>query len=74
MSHDWMRSTYYVRPLHPTLKYLMWDFDSLSKEQEEYYINAKFSMMKTSPTLNVSEISSRQTYYKLLIYFRFKMK
>lgn len=51
----WMRSTYYVRSLHPTLKHLMWDYGSLDKNQERDYINEKMTMVnKEMPKLEVS--------------------
>ena len=40
-----MRGTYYVRSLHPTLKFLMWDYGSLDEHQERDYINAKMKML-----------------------------
>lgn len=41
----WVRSTYYVRPLHPTLKCLMWDYGALNQHQERDYVNAKMKMI-----------------------------
>ena len=41
----WMRGSYYVRRLHPTLHFLMWDYGSLSKHQERDYISAKMKML-----------------------------
>ena len=35
---------YYVRQLHPTLHFLMWDYGSLDKHQEREYINVKMKM------------------------------
>ena len=41
-SHEtWVRGSYYVRPLHPTLKLLMWDYGALNEYQEKDYIKAK---------------------------------
>lgn len=59
-SHDdanqetWIRSTYYVRFLHPTLKFLTWDYGSLDESQERDYISAKLQMLeKTIPNAEV---------------------
>ena len=41
----WVRGTYYVRKLHPTLRFLMWDYGSLDEHQEKEYINAKMRML-----------------------------
>ena len=41
----WLRGTYNVRPLHPTLKLLMWDYGALDKHQERDYVNAKMKMI-----------------------------
>ena len=40
-----MRGTYYVRPLHPTLEFLMWDYGALDPEQEKDYIRAKMQIL-----------------------------
>ena len=42
----WLRTTYYVRPLHPTLKFLMWDYGSLDESQEKDYVKAKLKMIE----------------------------
>ena len=48
VSHEnWLRGSYYVRPLHPTLKLLMWDYGALDAHQERDYINAKMEMINT---------------------------
>ena len=44
----WLRGSYYVRPLHPTLKLIMWDYGSLDSAQERDYINAKMKMLHRS--------------------------
>ena len=50
----WLRSSYYVRPLHPTLEYLMWDYGSLDQYQERDYIRAKMQMLhKELPNIEV---------------------
>ena len=41
----WVRGTYYVRKLHPTLRFLMWDYGSLDEYQEKEYILAKMKML-----------------------------
>ena len=41
----WVRGNYNVRPLHPTLELLMWDYGALDSDQEEDYIRAKMKMM-----------------------------
>jgi len=41
----WFRGSYYVRKLHPTLKFLMWNFGSLNDEQETDYIKEKMMMV-----------------------------
>ena len=41
----WVRGTYYVRKLHPTLRFLMWDYGSLDEHQEKAYIRAKMIML-----------------------------
>ena len=40
----WMMDSYYVRQLHPTLAYLMWDYGSLGEDQERQYVLAKVDM------------------------------
>lgn len=41
----WVRGSYYVRQLHPTLNFLMWDYGSLDENQERDYINAKMKLL-----------------------------
>ena len=41
----WIHEAYYVRQLHPTLHFLMWDYGSLDKHQERDYINAKMKIL-----------------------------
>ena len=50
--HDelWARGSYYVRRLHPTLQFLMWDYGSLDESQERDYINAKMKMLNKTMT------------------------
>ena len=44
ISETWIRGTYYVQQLHPTMKFLMWDYGSLNDVQELAYIKAKMEM------------------------------
>ncbi len=46
-SHNitWVRPTYYVRSLHPTLKLLMWKYDALNTDQERDYVNEKMKII-----------------------------
>ena len=41
----WVRGSYFVRPLHPTLDFLIWDYGSLDPHQEQDYIQAKMKML-----------------------------
>ena len=40
----WVRGSYYVQKLHPTMRFVMWDYGSLNYEQEIDYIKAKMVM------------------------------
>ena len=51
----WIRGTYYVRQLHPTLHLLMWDYGSLDKDQEREYIKAKMKMLYRQNDSNTFE-------------------
>ena len=42
---EWLRGSYYVRSLPPSLQMLIWDYGSLSNKQEEHYIDAKMKML-----------------------------
>ena len=44
-TNGWVRGSYYVRQLHPTLQFLMWDYGALDQNQEASYINAKMKML-----------------------------
>ena len=44
----WVRGAYYVRQLHPTLRFLMWDYGSLDKNQERNYIYTKMKLLNRS--------------------------
>ena len=51
----WVRGAYYVRQLHPTLHFLMWDYGSLDEDQEREYINVKMKMHNSEmPKADVS--------------------
>ncbi|XP_019859705.1 PREDICTED: uncharacterized protein LOC109587936, partial [Amphimedon queenslandica] len=39
----WVKPSYYVRELHPTIDYLKWDYGALNNVQEEKYIAAKMN-------------------------------
>ncbi|XP_019857334.1 PREDICTED: uncharacterized protein LOC109585637 [Amphimedon queenslandica] len=39
----WVKPSYYVRELHPTIDYLKWDYGALNKIQEKEYITAKMN-------------------------------
>ena len=44
-AETWVRGSYYVRKLHPTLQFLMWDYGSLNYEQEAAYVQSKMIMV-----------------------------
>ena len=44
---QWLKGAYYVRKLHPTLQYLMWDYGSLNEHEEKAYVNVKMRMLNT---------------------------
>lgn len=44
-SESWVRGSYNVHRLHPTIRYLKWDYGALDSQQEEQYIKAKMAMM-----------------------------
>ena len=37
----WVKPSYYVRELHPTIEYLKWDYGALNNTQETEYVTAK---------------------------------
>ena len=41
----WLKGTYYVHQLHPSLELLMWDYGSLDSQQEQEYVKAKMKML-----------------------------
>lgn len=44
----WVRGSYYVHRLHPTLRYLMWDYGALNELQERRYIEAKVKLLHSN--------------------------
>ena len=54
-NQSWVRGTYYVSPLHPTLQLLKWDYGSLDKYQERDYIRAKMEIVSRTAGLVESE-------------------
>lgn len=47
----WARGSYFVRPLHPTLHFLVWDYGALDKDEEREYVTAKLTLaQKTLPS------------------------
>lgn len=53
-AETFVRGSYYVRPLHPTLEFLIWDYGSLDEYQERDYIRAKLQMLhETLPNIEV---------------------
>ena len=44
-AETWVKGSYYVQKLHPTMRFLMWDYGSLNDEQESHYIKAKMVMV-----------------------------
>ena len=44
-TESWLKGTYYVHKLHPTLQFLMWDYGSLNEHQELQYVYAKMAML-----------------------------
>ena len=44
-AETWVRGSYYVQKLHPTLRFLMWNYGSLNAEQEAAYVQSKMIMV-----------------------------
>ena len=63
-AETWLRSSYYVRPLHPTLEYLMWDYGSLDQYQEGDYIRAKMRMLHKE--LANIEVSQNSKFFRVI--------
>lgn len=54
----WIKGSYYVKKLHPTLRFLMWDYGSLSEHEEMVYVNVKMQMLNNEmDPHNVSALS-----------------
>ena len=56
---SWLKGTYYVRQLHPTLEYLKWDYGSLDQQQEEEYVYTKMQMLNW-PGMSSEDVSMRR--------------
>ena len=55
---NWIRSSYYVRKMHPTLDFLKWDYGSLDEHQERDYINTKMKMLnKEMASVDVASLT-----------------
>ena len=55
----WLRGSYNVRPLHPTLQLIMWDYGALDSVQERDYINAKIKVLHRSmPSVQVAMLTT----------------
>jgi len=44
-NESWLKGTYYVCKIHPTLRFLMWDYGSLNEHQELEYVHTKMAML-----------------------------
>ena len=51
---QWFRGSYYVRPLHPTMELLMWDYKALNRDQEREYVFAKMKTTLDSKAANTA--------------------
>ena len=52
-SESWVRASYNVHRLHPTIRYLKWDYGALDWQQEEQYIKVKMAMMEYRCSINL---------------------
>ena len=50
----WVRGSYYVQKLPPTLRFLMWDYVALDGEQEREYIRAKLWQINKAEVAKIS--------------------
>ena len=66
---NWMRGTYNVQSLHPTLRFLLWDYGSLDADQEKDYINEKMKM--TNITMSNLEVGCHVNLMEHLCLFVF---
>jgi len=44
-TEKWFKGSYYVQKLHPTLRFLLWNYGQLDAGQEADYVNAKMIMI-----------------------------
>ena len=42
---EWVKGSYYVHKLHPSLRSLLWNYGALDHRQEKNYIEAKMEMI-----------------------------
>ena len=54
----WFKGSYYVQKLHPTLRFLLWNYGQLDAGQEADYTNAKMAMINIDFKVLVSFNSS----------------
>ena len=58
-----LKTTYYVRQLHPTLELLKWDYGALNEYQEQEYVTAKMILLQEQlarwgiPQLSLTDIA-----------------
>ena len=52
----WFKGDYLVRPLHPSIELLIWDFGFLDQNQEYVYIESKLKLLETTITNSECEI------------------
>lgn len=45
LKNVWLKPSYYVRELHPTIDYLKWDYGALNDVQETEYVTTKMSIL-----------------------------
>lgn len=50
MKNIWLKPSYYVRELHPTIDYLKWDYGALNYTQETEYVRAKLNIITSVET------------------------
>jgi hypothetical protein len=58
----WIKPSYYVRQLHPTIEFLKWDYGALNDTQEEEYVTAKMEIL----TDDVDCLSSQGLIYLIV--------
>lgn len=64
---SWLRGSYYVHPIHPTLQLLKWDYGSLDEHQEKDYIIAKMIMINET-VMSQPEVSCNLALHVLLLF------